>query len=507
MAEKNKALTPFEKEVASITKEVSDYKHSAEGNVIGIVYKNPTTLLNTNLEPKEFSNNAWRVYFVIASDLVRNQNKMSLDYSTVGFYLEQHPKLEKAYKEYGAFGTIEAVMEHADDKNLDGYIGEIRKWNSVLRLAGEGLISKERLSDYKDMTAEEIYSELETILNNTFANIDQNIKSYNVCDGINELIDNMNEGSKIGMELYGAKMLTNEIAGINKGNIYGLGAASGVGKSTLSFNYLVPSAIKYKRPVVFIINEEDQEKMRTEMLVWVVNNVIAKNESEQVQKYVVRNGNFNDKTMKILRKAAEWIEGQKDERLIMVIPLERYSVNTVIKIINQYASINPETIFCLDTLKESFDAKTDEVYKSMMRDMIALYDTIKPSNKNVPLFVTYQLGKSSIKLRHLTNAEIGQARSIVDVMSVNLMCRKPYDDEYEGGTKEIYCYRFDNDGFVEKLKKNEKQYKLKREDQPMITFIAKNRFGVTDQYQVVSSCDFGRNICKDIAYCRVPQDY
>ena len=178
-----------------------------------------------------------------------------------------------------------------------------------------------------------------------------------------------------------------------------------------------------------------------------------------------------------------------------------------IKIINKYSAIDPDTIFCLDTLKESFDANTDEIYKSMMRDMIALYDTIKPTNKNVVLFVTYQLGKQSIKLRHLTNAEIGQARSIVDVMSVNLMMRRPYDDEYEGCSKELKCYTYDDDSISKRMNGQQKMRKLKRSDNPMITFITKNRFGVTDQYQIVSSCDFGRNVCHDIYYCEVPQDY
>ena len=139
----------------------------------------------------------------------------------------------------------------------------------------------------------------------------------------------------------------------------------------------------------------------------------------------------------------------------------------------------------------------------MMRDMIALYDTIKPANKNVPLFVTYQLGKQSLKLRHLTNLEIGQARSIVDVMSVNLMCRKPYDDEYHKGSKELFCYHYSDMNKTGPKIKNV----LTRDQNPMIIFIAKNRFGVTDQYQILADCNFGTNVCKDFAYCEVPQDY
>ena len=138
-----------------------------------------------------------------------------------------------------------------------------------------------------------------------------------------------------------------------------------------------------------------------------------------------------------------------------------------------------------------------------MRDMVALYDVIKPRAKNVGLFVTYQLGKGSLKMRHLTNNEIGQAKSIIDVMSVNLMMRRPYENEYDGGSKALECWYVPEEakGYTKV------EYKLKRENHPMITFVTKNRFGETDTKQIISEADFSTNICKDVAYCIVPQDW
>lgn len=511
MAELNrtsKNQTAFQKELDATKVKVKEYKTYAEAMVVSILYKEPETLLNTNLTRADFSENKWGVYFTILYELVKTEGKPFVDDMSIGGYLKQHSKLKAKYDRYGGYKTIEQAKTYVNEKNLEGYINDLRKWNVVLKLADKGFPVTDNLSDYADMSAEDIYDEFEAFLNHTFINIDSDIKSYNACEGINEMIDKLNEGSMVGLELYNAPLLTNEIAGLNPGHIYGLGAGSGVGKSTMAFNYLVPSAIYNKRRVVFIINEEDQEKFKREMLVWVANNVYKDMcPKDGFQKYILRNGDFKPEIMKLLRECAKWIEDKKDDKLITIIPLERYSVRMAIKIINKYSAIDPDTIFCLDTLKESFDANTDEIYKSMMRDMIALYDTIKPTNKNVVLFVTYQLGKQSIKLRHLTNAEIGQARSIVDVMSVNLMMRRPYDDEYEGCSKELKCYTYDDDSISKRMNGQQKMRKLKRSDNPMITFITKNRFGVTDQYQIVSSCDFGRNVCHDIYYCEVPQDY
>lgn len=503
MAEKNKK-TPFEEELISAIKDIRKFKLYAEANIVAIIYKNPEILLHTNISVDEFSDNSARVYFEIAKGVIISEGKKTLDDITIAFYLEKHSKLRKKYEEYGGYEKVDAQKDSVEIENFDGYVNELRKWNVVAKLAKAGFPVKDRMSEFADMSAEEIYNEFETFLNHTFINIDSEVKSYNAFDGINELIDELDAGSEVGMPLHNAPLLTNEIAGLNPGHIYGLGAGSGCGKSTMAFNYLVPSAIEYGRQLVFIINEEDEVKFKREMIIWVANNIF----NGDLQKYVLRNGHFDDETMQLLRKCADWIESRKDDRTLTIIPLERYTVKTVVKIINKYTALNPTTIFCLDTLKESADAKTDEIYKSMMRDMITLYDTVKPANKNVTLFVTYQLNKTSLKLRHLTNAEIGQARSIVDVMSVNLIMRRPYEDEYEQMSKELYCWRYNNDAPNGNSKK-EKQlmYKMKKSDNPMITFITKNRFGITDQYQIVSSCDLSRNICKDIAYCEVPQDF
>ena len=202
--------------------------------------------------------------------------------------------------------------------------------------------------------------------------------------------------------------------------------------------------------------------------------------------------------MLLLRKCVDWIEDKKEQNILTIIPLERYSVNIVTKIIRKYSAMGVR-LFVLDTLKESFDANTTEIYKSMMRDMVTLYDVVKPSNKNVGLFVTYQLGKGALKMRHLTNNEIGQAKSILDVMSVNLMMRRPYEDECEGGSKELKCWKVVN--------KSKIAYKIPPDNNHMITFITKNRFGATDRYQVLSDCDLSTNVYKDIGYCQVPQDW
>lgn len=500
MAEKNKKkVTAFEKEIIDTAKKIVEFKVAAEANVVSILYKEPDRLYEANLSLEDFSENVWRVYFQIACDIILLEKKNVLDDITIALYLEKHEKLKAVYDEYGGYDMIQNAITYIKVENFDGYVAELKKWKAVIELCKKGFPVKDRLSDYVDMTEEEIYNEHEAYLNHIFASTSFEVKSYNVFDGMHDFIDEINNSVDVGMPFYHADILTSEIGGFNlNGHIYGLGASSGVGKSSMAFNWIVGSAIEKGEKVVMIINEEDERKMRRELLVWVANNIFK----EELQKRVLRDGNFNEETLSLLKKCAEWIEDKKDKHILTVIPLERYSVDIAIKIIKKYASAFGCKVFILDTLKESFDAKTDEIYKSMMRDMVKLYDTVKPSAKNVGLFVTYQLGKGSLKMRYLTNNEIGQAKSIVDVMSVNLEMRRPYEDEYEGGSKELDCYRFDG-----KKDKTRLPFKLKKEDHPMITFITKNRFGVTGASQIISYCNLSTNVCEDIGFCNVPQDF
>lgn len=492
-------LTPYQEEVLRLARKVKEYKVIAEANVVAIIYKTPDIMLNYSLQLEDFTENCWRVYWQIAHDLIQVENKSILDDMTVGLYLEKHEKLSKEYDKYGGYETIDKAKEYVNPENMDGYVNELYKWKTVLQMIKNGFpVTEDKIKEFCDMTLDNIYEEYEAIINHIFINAVKDVQSYNACEGVNAFIDALNEGKNVGLPLNNCSILNKEIGGFNcDGNIYGLGANSGVGKSTTAMNYIIPSILHYDEKVVFFINEEDETKVQRELLVWAANNIFK----FDLPKYKLRDGNFDEETLSQLRTTADWLEEKKENRNITIVPLEKYSANIVIKLIKKYASLGVK-YFVLDTLKESFDATTDEIYKSMARDMVKLYDVVKPTAKNVGLFVTYQLGKASIKMRYLTNNEIGMGKSIVDVMSVNLMIRRPFEDEYEGGSHEIVGYRFDGKDGKSKI-----PFKLKRDKHYMITFIPKNRFGQTDAFQIISESDFSKNLNKDIGICNISQDW
>lgn len=494
MAEKNtNKLSPFEKQQAEAARQILEYKLGAEASIVSMIYKNPDLLRETNLGLNDFHNNCWRVYFEIARDLIVNEKKVTLSEVDIGLYLEKHPKLaDKYYNEYGGYQTIENAGFYIKEENFDSYVRDLRKWNVVARLIKHGFpCDKARLSEICDMSAEELYDEYTVYLNDIFANIDNNIKSYNGFADMKILIDELDAGKNVGIPFANCEILNKETGGMLGGNIIGFGASSGVGKSTLSINYVFPTIMKHDLKALFIINEEDEQKFRKEALIWYCSNVLK----HPIPKRILRDGGFDEETKKVLYKAAEWFESQKEKKHITIIPLEQYTARTVIKLIKKYTKMGCDVIV-LDTLKESYDARDKESWKSLMTDCVDFYDCIK--HTNTCMIITYQLVKN--KSKYLTNADIGISKGILDIFSLNIFFRRPLQTEYEGGKDELYCYN------PIKNSSSRTEFKLKKDKHYMIGFISKNRFGMSD-IQIVSEADFSINQYKDLGYCNVIQDY
>lgn len=493
MAEKNKT-NPILEQRKNIARQILENKKRDEASIVSVMYKNPDLLRETNLTINDFHNNDWRVYFEILRALVIDEGKEVVNDIEVGLYLNQHPKLKKEYYDNGGYDTIEELMEYSEEENLDSYLAGLRKWNTVIKLFERGFpMDDERLKEICDMSVDDLYTEYVVYLNDIFANVENNVNSYNGFDGMTELIDELDEGKAVGIPFANCDVLNSETGGMLGGNIIGLGGSSGTGKSTLSINYIFPSMIAYDLRAVFIINEEDETKFKKEALVWYCNNEMKRKLKKPITKRTLRDGHFDEETKEALYEAARWFEGMKDNHNITIIPLEQYTAKTVVKLLKKYSNIGCDVIV-IDTLKESFDARGQESWKSLMTDCVDFYDVIK--HTDTCLVITYQLVKN--KSRYLSNADIGISKGILDVFSVNLFFRRPMQDELEGEKNKLYCYRTEGNTVL--------PFSLGKDKHYMICFVSKNRFGQSD-IQIVSEADFSVNKYEDLGYCVVPQDF
>ena len=495
----NNKLTPFEEEMVKASVKVREYKKACEANIVSILWKQPALYYTYDkLKLVNFTENVWRVYWQIGYDIVIKEKKVILDDITVGLYLEKHLKLKEQYDKYKGYETIENAKAYVKIENIDGYINELYKWNVVLDLLKRGFPIYDKIKDFADKTSDEIYEEFEAVLNHIFINIEGDDVTHDIIDGLDELIEELDQGMAVGLPLHNAPMLNKEIGGNLEGNITLVGGLSGVGKTALSRTLNLPSILEHKERIVIMINEEGKKKWQREYLVWIANNIFK----EDLQKYIVRDGKYKKETKELLKKCSEWARQYKNT--IILKPFTQYTTAKAIKTIKKYSSMGVK-YFMLDTYKA--DAKTtnnDKSWFDLQQNMVDINDVIKAESKNVHIWITFQLSKGSSTQRYYTQDNIGMAKNIVDVASTCLMIRKVFDDEVEGGKHELDVYRIEKrQGNIE----SQIPVKLKRGKNYQIIFIVKNREGSTNEYQICVEHDLSRNIYKEIGYTIVPVDW
>lgn len=498
MAEKNKGkLTLYEQEMVNTAKKVVEYKLACEANVVSCIYKSPDIIYNTNLTLSDFSNNIWKVYYSIAHDIIVVEKKNVLDDITVGLYLEKHPKLKVKYHEYGGYNTIQAAMGYVEIGNFDGYVDELRKWRAIIKLTKRGFPVKDRLSDYADMTAEDIYNEFEAFLNDTFVNINSDVKSYDICDGIHELIEELDTGVAMGLPYYDMPTLTKETGGQYLGSITLLGGVSNAGKSTVARSTTIPSIIKMSERVVIMVNEDSLKKWQREMLVWICNNILK----FDMQKHIVRDGKYSKEVKEKLHEAATWLESKTENHMITVIPFLQYQTSKAIKEIKKYAAMGVK-YFVLDTFKMDAGKISGQSWLEMQQAMVNIKDTVKAEALNVHILITFQLEKGSSVMRYYTQNNIGLAKNIVDVASTCIMIRDVFDDEYTDEKRALNVYRLEGANGRTKIPQ-----KLEKDKKYQLFFIVKNQEGAANSYQIVALHDKSRNIIEEIGITNVMPDW
>ena len=494
----SKKLTPYQEELLKAVKTVKEYKLACEANIVSIYYKKPDLMYDFELKLEDFTENTWRVYWQIAYDIVIKEHKPVLDDVTIGLYLEKHSKLRQKYDDYGGYETIEKATEYVKTENLGGYIAELNKWNTVLMMLKNKFPVYDRLSEFADMSLDDIYVEYEAILNHIFINADEDIQSYSIEEGIDDLIDELNEGLAVGLPYYEMPLLNKETGGQLTGNITLVGGLSNMGKTTLVRSMCIPASIKNGEKLVIIINEEGRKKWQREMLVWVSNNIYK----FDLQKFVVRDGKYSAEVMDMLRKCANWIKEKASDNTVTIIPFNKYRTEKAIKVIKKYASLGVK-YFILDTYKADSGSRSDKMWLEMQQSMVDIYDTVKTDGgKDVHIVVTFQLAKSSARQRFYSQDNIGQAKNIVDVASTCLMIRDVFEDEYTGEKNALKVYKLEGKNGKSKIPVN-----LDHDKHYQLIFIVKNREGAANNYQIVIEHDMSRNLLKEVGFTSVPVDF
>lgn len=489
MTTKNKEMT-----IEECLQEIENAKIVDEANVVVSFYKEPELLLSHDyLTPKYFSE-SWRVFFIIIHELYVKQGMKTIDDIAVNLYVKKNRPVKTMFDKFGGYSTIAKSMPFVQVDNFESYMASLVKWNSLKELTDKGFNIAKDFNNLRKMSSQEIYDYYTFKLNTTFINQTSSSKAYKLSHNIDKLIDDLDEGAACGMDIYNLPLLTNALGGIRYGEVTGVFAASGGGKSSFIRNVMLPSILNSEDNAVVLLNEEGLEKFQREMMIYALNVVKEKN----IQKHVLRNGAFDNELKTFLKKeVAQWF--RDNEERIIIIPLETFTVNECIKFIRKFAVTGMYQHFVIDTYKADSTSSSDNIRIEMNNNMTKLYDLIKPRSLNVSLWCPAQLtSESNIKRKH-TLFNIGEAKGMVNCMSSVISIRRFMADEYEGGKNEVKVFKLLPNG-------SKTSFAIKEGTHAQVIQVLKTREGDVDTAIVVEH-DLSRNVIKELGFCIIKADF
>lgn len=467
-------------------------KLADESYVVLSIYKASELLDDIELEPSEFDSLEWKFYFSVAKKLF-NDGKRVFDDIVVGLCVSENEHLQKMYEEFGGWETIQQGIGFVEEDNFDSYVTSLKKTNALIRLHDLGFPVMKNFDAYKAQSVESIQENLEKVLATAFSGVDTTEKVEDMSKGLWQTVMDAHEGKNRGFP-YTSALLNQYVNGMSLGSITMVSGNSGTGKTAFTLMQVLPNMIKYNERLLILANEEDSSKWKREIITWAVNNII---EGGDFQKNRFNQGSFSKEELALLKKGVDWLEEKMEDGTIRFINFNSFSMSRAIKMIKKEIALNSTKYFVLDTLKLDSDAvsQNTQAWLQLQQNMVHLHDLIKPSNRNVHVYVTYQLGKSALLTRYLSQNSLGVSKNVTDVVSVLILFRKVLESEKSGGKNELSVKT--NNGKIIKLDKGKEYFVL---------FIDKNRFGETYR-QLVFEVDLGRNKMTEIGTTLIEQDF
>ncbi|PWT35099.1 replication protein [Limosilactobacillus reuteri] len=469
-------------------------KSIIESQLVFSLFSDPESLLDYELSLDDFSNQTWKFYFFILKELVEKRQLKVMDSVSVTAYIQSKgDSFTAAYETRGGYETIERGMEIVESDNIDSYFNELQRYKTLLKLTEYGFPIEEKWNSVQKMSLEMLDDYLEGLVAQAFVNSQMGgDRVEDMFADVDAMLNEADKGIARGLPL--ASPLMDSIQnGLALGNITMLGANSGVGKTFLTTLLHIISCIKEEEQLLIIANEEEKSRYVQGLLAARIN---KQHQDANFNKNRFINGGFSDQEWQWLNEAKEWYVNKVQGELINFINMNDFSMSKTIKLIKKYARMHGVKYFILDTLKLDNDAGsriTDNSWLQLQQNMVKLYNTIKPSNLNVHIWITAQMSKTNRRSRYLDQSMLGISKNITDVVSSLMLTRMVSQSEKEGSTA---LKVINSDGY---------SVQLDPEQDYMLVFWDKNRQGATNR-QVVLAVDRGLNLIRDIGWTQIDND-
>lgn len=483
----------------NILEDISRGLDNAELFYVASIYLDPELLYEYTVPITSFSKKShYAFYYGIAYNMIIKEKYEALDNLSVDTYVEQRSKKTKdRYESLGGYNTISIAMEVVDERNIQAIHENVLKYHTIRKLLARGWDIPRIWDKIKGYTLQQLQTYIESQVNESF--IDNSLTSdehvEDLTHGLKEMVKEANRGDLMGMP-YNSNLVNSVLNGMKLGEATFLAAMSGVGKTYLTTLLTVVGLIKQQEKVLIIANEEGKTKFQRELLTYVCNNEISLRSDYFKGTYIEKSrffvGNFSRIEAELLSAGIKWMEENIPDGTLNFIELNSFSTDKSIKIIKRHALTKGIKYFVIDTFKHDNDinsSKSDNSWLDLQQSSVKLYNTIKESNLNVHLMMTYQLSKT--KRKYLDQTSLGNAKNVIDIASTLILVRPMMVSEKEN--IEVYNTRGD-------------LVNIDKDLDYMVLFFDKNRSGSVSR-QVVLRVDYARNMFADVGTTQISEDF
>jgi hypothetical protein len=436
---------------------------------------------------------------------------------------------EKMFDAFGGFDTIREIQDEVIDRedNFDSYYEEVKKYNILKQLYdlfGQKVLEKTDKYDYKKLNKEMLHTYWNDKVNNVGIDNDAKYDCYYLLDGLKEDVKEWDVSPDVGLPFYNSRWMTKICTGWDFGNLYIYGGFGGSGKTSLTFNKIIMSCIENQEKLLIIANEQGIKEFR-KLLVATALGI----KEIYLKRQRLNEGSFSEEEKNKLNNAIEWIDSfaKGNNKLIAFAFMEDYIMSDVKKIIKRFAMRGYKSVM-IDTGKPSDgNAAERQRWEIFTEDFKQLYKLCRPNGGglNLRMWVNVQLADTALTRRYLNEHAFGESKKIKNEASVVFMGRSLWDDEYEGGDKEIIAFKWTkvkaddpNNPFADEGELVRKEFKLpryyekdgkKHENQYYLIFTPKNRRGQDNkngQDILIMRANFNSNTWTEVGWTKIIDD-
>lgn len=462
---------------------------SAEGNLIGLIFKDPLILDELNLTSQDLISIDGRFYFGVATQL---RKRGVVDFSEVAIMSNLDQSVLEKFNERGGYDAINNIASLVSLKNKESILDSLNRYNVYNKLFDAGFnlldpipIGKRVIAPiefFKNLDSNSILEWYEVQISKMGSGYDVKLLEDEDLEITDEFLEKLQNGDEqgtsyayAGIDIKGDNMnvfpfLSSLTLGFIAGASHYIAGFSSTGKTAMMCS-IIMALIHNGEKVLILCNEQSSKVWKINMLVFILYKYFR---YTKVTKSNLMTGKLSHDDLDMIQKAKEYFN-TKIKGNVHFIQMAENDMNVVKSKIRFYAlqfgysTVVYDTFKIGDTTKRNKDVAAWEELVQASRDL-----DMYAKKYNLIMLCSVQLAQANKNALFLDSNMLSGAKGIVEQLDTLLCIRDVYKEELDP-TSKFYCSPY-------QLKQNETTGKWEREeyvcdpsDSWKMIFLAKSR--------------------------------